>query len=221
MALAKSSNIHEAESAMSKAHELIDKFNIDLLNTNSKRDYFTLFIGEPKLRHFREAYFLSNLLIDFYFVEGIWVSAFVVDKEKMGRVLEISGTAQNIKIADYVYNYISKFIDNQWIEFKKTKKISRYRKTDFAIGIIEGFRLKLERSRKKTIKYSSEKSLVIQEDKQLKTYFQKRYPRINFINKKKITYDKEILDEGLKLGEKLVISKGISEKTKVLNKFLE
>ncbi|MBW2100434.1 MAG: DUF2786 domain-containing protein, partial [Deltaproteobacteria bacterium] len=78
MALAESQNQHEAEAAMAKAHELIEKYNINLISRNENRDFVSIFVGTPALRHFREEYHLSGLLQDFYFVSGIWVSAYVL-----------------------------------------------------------------------------------------------------------------------------------------------
>ena len=107
MALAQSQNQHEAEAAMAKAHQLIGKYNVDLLTHEENRDFVSVFVGKPALRHFREEYALARLLTDFYFVFGIWMPAYVVDKGKMGSVLEISGTVQNTKIAHYVYDFVN------------------------------------------------------------------------------------------------------------------
>ena len=55
LALAESGNPHEAEAAMVKAHALIAKYNVDLLARNARREFVSLFVGQPALRHFREA----------------------------------------------------------------------------------------------------------------------------------------------------------------------
>ena len=67
---------------MLKAHELIAKYNVDLLDAEDRRDVIGIFIGKPALRHPKEDYFLANLLQNFYFVRGLWVSAYVLDREK-------------------------------------------------------------------------------------------------------------------------------------------
>lgn len=95
MALAESRNRHEAEAAMAKAHKLIAKYNIELIERHTPQDYHTVFIGQPALRHFREEYRLCHLLLDYYFVKGIWVPAFVLAKGKMGRVMEIDHGVQS------------------------------------------------------------------------------------------------------------------------------
>ena len=59
LALAESQNHHEAEAAMAKAHEFIEKYNLDLLDRDENRDFASVFVGKPALRHPREERFRS------------------------------------------------------------------------------------------------------------------------------------------------------------------
>lgn len=210
MALAQSSNLYEAEAAMIKAHELMAKYETAQIIRNSPREYFSIFVGMPALRHFAEDYSLAHLLMDYYFVKGIWVSAYVVKKGKMGSVLEISGTARNLQIATYVFDFISRFIDAEWDRYNANTKMNRYRKTDFATGILSGFKLKLDKesSVRKTV--STGFSLVPITDPQLKQYFSARYPRIETLQRKGRSYSPEVVSDGTEIGKTLVIRKGIS-----------
>ncbi len=210
MALAESPNDHEADAAMAKSRELITKYNIDLLQTNQQRDYKTFFIGTPSLRHFREEYHLADLLVTFYFVRGIWVSAYVIGKGKMGKVLEISGTPKNLKIAEYVYEFVKHFISSRWKEYNTGKGYNRYRKTDFAVGIISGFRQKLEHQDSDG-KISKRFSLVNVNDPSLQSYFDYRYPHTQRLTRRSSIPHDEIMKDGMALGRKMVISKGIAE----------
>ena len=212
MALAQSKNQYEAEAAMAKAHELIKKYNVDLLAKDKNRNFVSFFVGKPSLRHFREDYALSNLLQDFYFVCGIWVPAYVLDKGKMGRVLEISGTIQNIKIACYAHDFVQRFIDLQWDKYNEDKRLNRYRKTDFAVGIIEGFRSKLKSQLPK--KTREKLSLIKLEDPLLEEYVNHKYPRTAAMKLGALIKDKGVLDDGIGIGKKMVIYKGIEEKAK-------
>ncbi|MCK4486798.1 MAG: DUF2786 domain-containing protein [Desulfobacterales bacterium] len=214
MALAQSQNQHEAEAAMAKAHELIAKYNVNVLAHEENRNFVSVFVGKPALRHFREEYALARLLTDFYFVYGIWMPAYVVDKGKMGSVLEISGTVQNVKIAHYVHDFVQQFITSQWEEYNKDKGLNRYRKTDFAVGIIDGFRSKLESQREKKKKIRHKRALIKIEDSLLKEYVGHKYPRVRNFTRKASTQDRKVLDDGMNTGKKLVISKGITEKGK-------
>ena len=145
MSLAQSQNQHEAEAAMAKAHELVEKYNIDLVRLDQHRKFVSIFLGKALLRHFREEHQLAVLLQKFYYVYGIWVSSYVIEKGKMGRVLEISGTEKNVQIASYVYDFVNLFIAGQWREYNRDKGLNRYRRTDFALGVLQGFSRKLER----------------------------------------------------------------------------
>jgi hypothetical protein len=174
---------------------------------DENRDYVSFFVGKPALRHFREDYALSGLLQDFYFVYGIWVPAYVIDKGKMGRVLEISGTAQNIKIACYVNDFVQRFIDFQWGKYTKNKRLNRYQKTDFAVGIIEGFRSKLESQPPKSAKKN--RALIKLEDPHLKEYVSYKYPRTAAMKLGVLKNDKTVLNDGIGIGKKMIISKGI------------
>jgi hypothetical protein len=212
LALAESKNRFEADAAMTKAHELIARHNIEINRHEGSRQFLSIFLGSPALRHPREDYHLANLLQDFYFVRGIWVSAYVIEKRKMGRVLEISGTAQNLKIADYVHGFIDRFIDAQWLKYNHNKKMNRYQKTDFAVGIIEGFGSKLEFN---VVRRKTEKdlfALIRKGDPQLEKYFKFKYPHTASVKKTASRQDTRVLNDGKKLGKKLVIARGISEK---------
>ncbi len=216
MALAQSRNQHEAEAAMAKAHEFIAKYNLDLLASHEHRDFVSIFVGNPALRHFREDYQLSILMQDFYFVYGIWIPAYVMGKGKMGRVLEISGTLQNIRIASYVHDFIKHFIDSQWHTYNQEKGLNRYRKTDFALGIIRGFRVKLQlqnkNQNKKQNKIKSKLALVKIKDPLLQEYIDYKYPHTSKIRNKVLRADKHVLQDGICVGKKLIIHKGIAEK---------
>ena len=212
LALAESKNRFEAEAAMTKAHELIARHNIELNSDETQRQFISIFIGSPALRHRREDYHLANLLQDYYFISAIWVSAYVIDKGKMGRVLEISGTVQNLKLAEYVHGFIVHFIDAQWEKYNHTKKLNRFRKTDFAVGIIEGFRDKLESNIKREETQRDIFALIQKGDPQLEKYFKFKYPHTSSVKTTAAQQDAGVLRDGKKVGKQLVIARGICER---------
>jgi hypothetical protein len=130
----------------------------------------------------------------------------------MGRVLEISGTVQNLKIASYVYDFITQYIDAQWERYNREKKLNRFRKTDFAVGIIEGFRDKLELNTKKKKKEKDVFALIRKGDPQLQNYFKFKYPHTASIKKTARRQDTRVIRDGKKVGKKLVIARGICER---------
>ncbi len=214
MALAQSKNQHEAEAAMAKAHQFIAKYNVDLLAHEENRNFVSVFVGRPALRHFREEHALARLLTDFYFVYGIWMPAYVVDKGKMGSVLEITGTVQNVKIAHYVHNFVRQFVNSQWKDYNKDNGLNRYRKTDFAMGIIQGFSSTLKSQSERKRKVKDKRALVKIEDPLLKKHVAYKYPRTLDVSLRPLRHDGNVLKHGVSVGKKLVISKGITEKAR-------
>lgn len=65
-----------------------------------------MFVCKPALRHNRFHHQPTALLRDFYFVLRVWVPAYVLQRGRMGRVLEISGTAKNLETAGHVFGLI-------------------------------------------------------------------------------------------------------------------
>ena len=212
LALAKSRNRYEAEAAMIKAHELIAKYNVDLLEIEESRQFISMFLGQPALRHFRDAYHLAGLIQDFYFVQGIWVPVYVVDKGKMGRVLEISGTRQNLAMASYVYDFVKRFIQAQWQTYNKKNGLNHHRRTDYAVGIIEGFKEKLTSQKHKRTKPEERLDLVAINDPLLKKYMKRKYPYTRSFQRTVSNQDETVHNDGRKAGKNLIIHKGVNEK---------
>jgi hypothetical protein len=212
LSLAQSGNVHEAEAAMHKAHELMARHHIETMETDPDRSFVSIFLGQPALRHFKEFYFLANLIQDFYFVEGIWVPAFVVSKSKMGRVLEISGTYANVSQAGYVYDFIRSHIDNRWEIMTAGNRLTRYQKSDFAVGVIEGLREKLE-ARQLPDSRPEKRALIHLSDPRLSDYLRQRFPRTSRIQRGGGRQDQDLYRRGIDIGTKMVLHRGITRAT--------
>jgi hypothetical protein len=206
-ALAESPNPHEAEAAMLKAHELIARYNVDLMVMEQRRKFVSRLVGAPALRHTRDRYALAALIQDFYFVQGVWVPVYVMKKGKMGRVLELSGTVENVETASYIFDYIDHYIDGQWRMFRGGNGNGRGRKVDFALGVLDGFRQKLQPSEEGGA--VAERALVAREDPQLAGYLKYRYPYLRSFRRQGSEPDPETRQAGFAAGESLVIAKGI------------
>lgn len=220
LALAGSQNRHEAEAAMAKAHELIAKHNIEIIEKNKHREFLSIFLGRPALRHTREIYNLASLLESFYFVKCIWIPSYVPEKEKMGRVLEITGTIQNLRIASYVHDVMRNYIESEWEKYNKKRGLNFYRKIDYAVGIVRGFHRKLESQQSSLGNIPLRiNALAKLQDTQLDNYYHYRYPKIVRSGTGSSNADSNVISDGIKTGKKLVISKGIEE-CRISGKFL-
>jgi len=208
LALARSQNRYEAEAAMGRAHHLMAKYNIGLLAQDGKRHFITAFVGKPALRHLQEDYALAHLLQDFYFVRGIWVPTSVPAKGKMGRVFEISGVLSNVQMAHYVHDFVQRFIEQQWREYNVNKGLNHLRRSDFAVGIIDGFRSKLKE--RPMAEPGKSRALMKSDDPQLTDYMADRYPRTLKVLRGGTRRDPQVVRDGRHIGKNMVITKGIS-----------
>jgi len=209
LAMAQSSNRHEAEVAMGKAQEHIARYNVDLLALAGKdRAYCSLYVGEPALRRSMDEYVLAGLLRDFYFVECIWIPAYVANKERMGKVLEISGTTSNVKMGSYVHAFITRVIHEQWMAFNHDRRLTARRKTDFALGLLHGFLEKL-RAQEKVWEHSGHAlyALIRKKDAGLNQYVRQRYPHLRRCGGSGRQIHQDVHAAGVEAGRRTVLHK--------------
>jgi hypothetical protein len=202
--LAGSPNRHEAEAAMLKAHELMARHTRGQIASNAPRQYMSVFVGAPALRHSRSCYHLAALLRDFYFVMPVWVPAYVVSKGRMGRVLEISGTPKNGQTAGRVSGLIAGVARREW----DPVAIGRgARFDDFVLGILEGLRVRLEavavgRDR------GAERTTALQKvvDPGLRAYAKRRYGRLVHRAGAATRLDARAMEAGRRIGRSIVLA---------------
>ncbi len=216
LALGNSMNRNEAEFAVAKAHDLIRKYNLDLLEKDRERRFISLFTGLPALKHARHEYLLSHLLVEHYFVYGIWVPAYVISKGKMGRVFEITGTPENVKIASYVHDFITCHMERAWGDFNRNKKLGRSHQCDFSTGLVMGFTDRLNRERTDRGSAASPQLIspshagaLVPLDPKLSEYASYRYPRVRHQKRPPRPVDPRVLDAGKDIGRKLVLNKAV------------
>ena len=220
-ALAASANRHEAKLAMLRARELADRAHVESLGKRG-RAFVSVFLGRAALRHRREEHFLAALVSEFYPVYGIWVPAFVLERDRMGRVFEISGAPMQVKMAEYSYEFISRHIAAEWDRFRRDAPLGIRRRTDFACGLIEGFRRTLTEGAGggKSARRIEALQPVESLDPQLRQYLKERYPRRRTTRRGAATRHRETWNAGRRAGEKLVIHPPLEESSRRRGKLL-
>ena len=209
LALAKSTNVHEAESAMTRAQELLLKHNLSILNEGVERNYKHKQIGKIGAKNPVKS-IISTILNKFFFVETIWVYGYDQHKDKRGRILEVYGSQENLEMAEYVHEYLHNVSQQLWQGFKKenTIKGDKHRRT-FIYGLLSGFHEKLELQAEIA---SISNALIWKGDPKLKEYYRRRNPRIK---SKTVSYTKschDVYQSGIQHGKRLILKKGIHKK---------
>ena len=205
LALAQSPNEHEAQTAMAKAHELLLRHNLSLLDTQIKWNYIYKQIGEIGRRDPVKS-IISAILCKYFFVEAIWTFGYDQHRNQRGRVLEIYGTPENVEMAEYVYHYLQNVSELLWTEYKEKNNINgnRHRRT-FIYGLLEGFYHKLEGR----VQENASQKLVWKGDPRLNEFYRQRNPRRTRTTSRYSRTCQDAYNSGVSQGKKLIIHKGV------------
>ncbi|MET0591197.1 MAG: DUF2786 domain-containing protein [Polyangiaceae bacterium] len=207
LALAQSSNVHEAQSATSLAQKLMLKYNVESAAIGARSGYEFRHLGVPSGRVTESERLLSIILGQHFFVEVIWVPVYRPLEKKRGHVLEICGTRPNLEMASYVHAFLTRSAENLWAEHKRTHGIkgNRDRRT-YLSGVMDGFRDKLQAE----TKHHREQGLVWVGDADLSKYFRKRHPHIRHTRAAGPARN-AAHGAGRNAGRRLVLHRGINE----------
>jgi len=209
LALAESSNEHEAQAAMSAAQRLMLKYNIDLAISGRASAYGFRHVGTPTGRVGEAQRILAGILSDHFFVQTIWVPVWRPLEGKRGSVLEICGSKANLELAEYAHAFLNVTAERLFREYRKSARGGAKRLT-FIAGVMAGFRDRLEREKKK----SKAEGLVWVGDPALDGFFRKRHPRIRW-TRYAIGHGSEAYARGREAGAKIVLHRGISDNSRV------
>jgi len=208
LALAESSNEHEAQAAMSAAQRLMLKYNIDLAISGLQPAYAFRHLGEPSGRVNEAQRILAGILADHFFVQTIWVPVWRAHEGRRGSVLEICGSQANLELAEYVHAFLTLTAERLFREYRKLPSGRGAKRLTFMAGVMAGFRERLERERKK----SKAEGLVWVGDAALDGFFRKRHPRIRW-TRYAVGQGSEAYARGREAGEKIVLHRGIAAKS--------
>jgi hypothetical protein len=235
LSLAQSPYPKEARAAASKASELIARHNLALIEEDRERSFTSRFMCDPAKRHPRHICVVSIILKRFFFVEIVWIPAWVVSQKCAGNVPEMSGQPHDIEFASYVFNFIQGTIRAQWGHARKQHGFSGREFQQFALGVANGFYSRLEEDRralsarmkaernvaKEAVRSGSKHAgtdLVNVADPKLSDYIKRRYGKMRSIGRpsrpRKSSYY-----VGKKVGKQLVLHRGI-EATSVTSRLM-
>jgi len=175
LALAGSSNQHEAELAMRKAHELMLRHNVEAAAARSERSFEVRQLGDPLRRATRVEADIVALLSQFFFVKVIRVPVYLPLHGRRGLVYEIMGTRPNVEMASHVYAFLLATADRLWSENRGDRRVRSGRdRLQYQSGVVRGFHEKLAGERTEL----RGTGLVWVRDAALDTAYHARHPRI-------------------------------------------
>lgn len=211
LALAQSPNQNEAETAATAARRLMLKFNIEIDQTRtsepaSNRRYGYRHLGRGSGRILEHERRLAKILINYFFVEGIWLPIYRPLDGKRGTVFEICGLEANLLMAEHVHEFLTATAERLWTEYKQTSnRTSNRDRQAFLAGVMRGFEAKLAAQSADF----QEQGLVWVPAPDLHKYFRKRYPKTTTVRRNGASRN-EAYVEGSKAGKSIVLSQPVS-----------
>jgi hypothetical protein len=218
LALAESNNEHESFLAMQKVRELYAKYNLERLRGKAERPhtYFTIQLRRKRVERHQSA--IASLLNDHFFVEVIHSSLFDSADCCEYKTLELLGTPQNVKLAEYVFYFMSNQLPLLWRSYQKEKRKNGRARMSFYLGVISGFREKLEKA--EPVGGETATALVLLKDPQLEDFVRYRYPRLIKVRRGRRLHDSGSFEAGKAEGNRLVLKRGLHQNEGNLGKLL-
>jgi hypothetical protein len=210
LSLAQSQNEHEAQAAMNAAQRLMLKHNLTEVRSEQRANYCFRHLGVPTGRVSEGERILANILLDYFFVDTIWIPVWRAKEGKRGSVLEVCGTPANVELAHYVHSFLWHTADRLWRErFDRTHREQRGQaKRDrrvFLAGVMSGFRDKLAKEQR----VQKEEGLVWVGDPALRGYLKQRHPRMRYSHYSS-SERSSAHAEGRAAGQRIVLHRGVS-----------
>ncbi len=204
LALAESANENEARAAMNAAQRLMLRFNIDDIDKPERRQSYR-HLGRATGRVSESERVLAQILNEHFFVSTIWVSVWRVLEGKRGSVLEACGTTENLELAEYVHDFLTRTAGRLWTEHKQANGIQRDRdRRAFLAGVMAGFR----RTLRSQAKVHSEQGMVWMGDPEVAAFLKRRHPYTRTTRHKSSSRSDAHAD-GCAAGSKIVLRRGV------------
>lgn len=225
LALATSDNEHEAKAAAEKAQALLVKYNLDIQEVKNKDlEYIeTQVASEPYLRWHQP--FVIDILQDFFFVKVLWHNTVVGHSyrgdgynhgyaRKFRKDIMLFGSKTNVKIAHYVFDYLSTIYQRLWLEYKSEHGLGEKSRKSYYKGLTQGLSEKLTE-----IRHSVEQQcgLVLVADPKLNEHLKDVKGHNNpYRSQRDLTAE----EHGFEAGRNIQIAKPIESKSENLGKTL-
>ena len=192
LSLAGSGNRYEAAAAMSKANSFIRKYNLERLDSREQSHYSYEIINTGKKRLQAIERRIASLLMDYFYVDIVYSELFDPKSAESLKTIELLGTQENVAIARHVYDFLSHRVELLWQNYRKTFKAQGKLRKIYVLGLLQGFREKLEKEEKKHTlssgapagrdKYKTISALVVAKDPGLSEFTAQRFPRLRKVH---------------------------------------
>lgn len=188
LALARSPNRHEAETAAMTARRLMFKFNLDSAGAErlggglgAEQDaerYGYRHLGQASTQRAEHDRRLAKILSAYFFVESVWLPVYLPREGRTGTVLEICGLEPNLLMAEHVHGFVGGTARRLCADWSRARDDAptTHARLAFLAGVMAGFEAKLARQDEQL----REQGLVWVPAPGLGEYFRRRHPKLQY-----------------------------------------
>lgn len=214
LALAESSNEHEAALAMQKANELMEKYHIQSLGGDERQGFNYTIIDRKRKRVERYQRQICRILQDFFFVRVVLATLYDPERNQTYRTIELLGSRENVAIGEYCYHFLENQLALLWERNRdRFKGSTRIEKNSYYLGLLQGFYQKLgaqKKQRQKEGRQAQLDALVVTEEQRLDEYVAIRFPRLRKIASRGAKLYRNTYHEGVKAGKHISLAEGLA-----------
>jgi hypothetical protein len=234
LALANSTNEHEALLAMERVRGLYAKYNLEHHANATAETFVHLVITQGKRRQQSWEKRILSVLIEHFFVTALTFSQFDATTGTRVRAFELIGTRENVLMAEFVYHFLLHQLDRLVNEEVNRGVISaRSERSSFKLGVLEGFSRKLKAAETskpvQTAQASAHASAgashetpqerpnvvssalsLFRQDAKLDRYLSTIYPNVSTARRPKLRVDSQAFTAGRSAGTTITLNKPIS-----------
>ncbi len=163
MALGQSNNQAEAQAASRKANYLLNKYNLQRINTGDDDPnirYLTICHKKKRIESIQKA--LLSILRDYYYVNCLTSRTYHAGDDAIYKSMVLIGREEALIVAEYVYHFLLDTSQALWQNFRKKHRAKRGQKVSFDMGFTAGIRNNHELMFDEEIKTNGNPSLPVQ-----------------------------------------------------------
>lgn len=220
MALGQSTNEAEAQAASRKANYLLNKYNLQRINTgddNPDIKYLTICHKKKRIESIQRA--LLSILKNYYYVNCLTSYTYHAQDDTVYKSVVLVGRKEALMVAEYAYHFLIDTAQTLWQNFKKKSNAKRGDKLSFDMGFIAGIehnhKMMFEHSE---IKINSDISLPVktvrllmaQNQKENQTEVSRLFPKLRTVRYGRHQASSGAFKEGFKNGKNTHIKKGMT-----------
>lgn len=224
LALANSSNEHEAKAASARAQALLTKYNLTMADAEATADkYGKEYVESGRQRMPLQWKFVQSLLREFFFIEIVQtkrrmrpnmetasqeeISDYLFSRPKLEICYIMFGQPHNIEVAKYVRDFLMRAFEDSFKTYRKETGAPAKAKQSYFMGLYQGLQEQLLVARQEV---EQETGLVVVPDADLNDFVQDVFSNKLTTTKNNTTIrDKQAMVAGYEKGKDLRIARGL------------